>query len=59
MDAVGAGLSDEFSAGFEWRRAGSSGTVDMIVSDHSDAVGVGYRVCLVQPLGGADLVNQV
>ena len=31
----------------------------MIVSDHSDAIGVGYRLCLVQLLGGAVPVHQV
>ena len=51
-------LSDVFGAVFGWRRTCLSGVDDLIVSDLSDAVRVGYQSQLVQFLGGANLVCQ-
>ena len=53
-------LSDVIGAACGWRRAGSSGVhsrCDCIGS--FDSVGIGCHMCLVQLLGGAELVHQV
>ena len=52
-------LSDLFGVIIGLRRAGSSGVVDVVVSDHLDAVNNGYQTCLVQLLGCAEMVHQM